>query len=1050
MARYWVLMVQGAEEENRGSSPADPVLVMQAMGRRIGYIPAAARLADPTREMPLLIFLSESGLMLAEVADRVNDMLRQRGQAVVMVSEGLKTGDIGESRDSFGHVQYSSSEITVAQFLVNHLNKVGLAARGAARASIPGSRRPAGDGQSWRSALASVGVGLLLLMVLQPLWSDTLPLKGHDTLLHYYRIPALLSLWGRGVCFSRWMPDLMLGYGYPLFEFYPPLSAYILTLTYAVVGQATLAWNLVFSLALVVGGVGMFRAGRDLYGRAGGLLATAAYLLSPPLLLQTFQRGSLSNALAMAFFPLALLTILRAARTAGRRHIAWAAIALASVLVTHLAASLMLVAPLAIVGVITALSVEPGWRRSLRRLGAVGFVLLGGMALAAAVWLPALAEAHFTRYSEALTSPDLHYSHFFAPVLAWPEPALAGLANPPLTLTVGAGQFLLGCLVLALALARLVSKHPSEQPLGVAWVSVALSLTGLGAVYLATPLSSWAWRNSALLRNFQFPFRWLDVAALLLALSAGWLVKQDTTKTWWRAGLIGLGALIFAANALPYVYATRWQSAPEQPTLAQVTEAQMQRGIYGLTSWGEYLPATVPGPPAELPFPGADQGATLDQKLVRGGLPAGAILAASGGPTRAELRVSLPEATALAFYSYYFPGWTATVDGTPVAVGADDAGRLTFAVPPGEHTVSVTWGKTPARVTADAVTLLAALVLGVALLVPARSSKPSPRAIVPEKVNTLADLAVPCGVLGVLLLCKVVWFDQWNSPLVRHAHDGQIPHTITPAWGQFGQEIALAGYRLEEESTLVLYWRVRQPPEQDYAIRVSLVSLTDPLGPPAGEIVNPHPGTNATSRWEPGDLIYDRYALPVDPSQRPIGYYLNVAVIDPVTGEGLELLDAPQAGTRQSPSGRVKLAAPQRLAINLRRDGGIFAEAIEFIGARLPTQVAKGTTLDYTLFFRSLKAVAVDYQVFVHLLDAQGKVVAGNDGPPRQGFYPTSFWSPGEIIADERHWALDVPPGEYQLEVGFYQLSTGERLPLTGQDAQGQNQVLLKGVQVTP
>jgi len=118
------------------------------------------------------------------------------------------------------------------------------------------------------------------------------------------------------------------------------------------------------------------------------------------------------------------------------------------------------------------------------------------MALAAAVWLPALAETHFTRYSEAIASSDVHYSHFFGTVLAWPEPALAGVANPPLPLTVGAGQLLLGCLVLALVLTRLASKRLSGQSVGVAWVSVALSLTGLGAVYLGTPLSSWAWENS--------------------------------------------------------------------------------------------------------------------------------------------------------------------------------------------------------------------------------------------------------------------------------------------------------------------------------------------------------------------------------------------------------------------------------------------------------------------------------------------------------------------------------------------------------------------------
>ncbi|HAH88234.1 MAG TPA: 6-phosphofructokinase, partial [Armatimonadetes bacterium] len=60
VARYWASYVQNANEENMGSCPADPVLVMQAMGRKIGFIAAAARLADPKREMPLQIYLAES------------------------------------------------------------------------------------------------------------------------------------------------------------------------------------------------------------------------------------------------------------------------------------------------------------------------------------------------------------------------------------------------------------------------------------------------------------------------------------------------------------------------------------------------------------------------------------------------------------------------------------------------------------------------------------------------------------------------------------------------------------------------------------------------------------------------------------------------------------------------------------------------------------------------------------------------------------------------------------------------------------------------------
>ena len=42
-------------------------------------------------------------------------------------------------KDSFGHVQFSSSQMTVAQIVVNYLNKVGLAAKGAARGNVPGT-----------------------------------------------------------------------------------------------------------------------------------------------------------------------------------------------------------------------------------------------------------------------------------------------------------------------------------------------------------------------------------------------------------------------------------------------------------------------------------------------------------------------------------------------------------------------------------------------------------------------------------------------------------------------------------------------------------------------------------------------------------------------------------------------------------------------------------------------------------------------------------------------------------------------------------------------
>lgn len=139
VARYWMGIVQNANEENAGSSPADPVLVLQAMGRKIGYIPAAARLADPKREMPLQIYMAESGVTAEEMCDKVNDQLKKDGRCIVVVSEGFDVGDIGATKDGFGHTQFSASKTTVAQQVVTMLNSRGLPVPGAARGQVSGT-----------------------------------------------------------------------------------------------------------------------------------------------------------------------------------------------------------------------------------------------------------------------------------------------------------------------------------------------------------------------------------------------------------------------------------------------------------------------------------------------------------------------------------------------------------------------------------------------------------------------------------------------------------------------------------------------------------------------------------------------------------------------------------------------------------------------------------------------------------------------------------------------------------------------------------------------
>jgi ATP-dependent phosphofructokinase / diphosphate-dependent phosphofructokinase len=139
VARYWANIVQNANEENMGSAPADPVLVLQAMGRKIGYIPAASRLADPHREMPLQIYMAESKVTLAELTDNVNRQLSKDGRCILVISEGFDAGETGDIKDASGNTPFGTGRLSACQAVVNHLNDNGINAKGAVRGQVMGT-----------------------------------------------------------------------------------------------------------------------------------------------------------------------------------------------------------------------------------------------------------------------------------------------------------------------------------------------------------------------------------------------------------------------------------------------------------------------------------------------------------------------------------------------------------------------------------------------------------------------------------------------------------------------------------------------------------------------------------------------------------------------------------------------------------------------------------------------------------------------------------------------------------------------------------------------
>ncbi|MBN2073481.1 MAG: diphosphate--fructose-6-phosphate 1-phosphotransferase [Actinobacteria bacterium] len=136
-ARYWANLIQDMNQENMGMCVSENVCVIQAMGRKSGFITAAARLADPKREMPLQLYFAESGHNLETLTDNVNKELRRSGRCMVVVNEGFDAGSLGEVKDGFGHIEYGASRMSAAQAVINHLNSTRLAVRGHATAQVP-------------------------------------------------------------------------------------------------------------------------------------------------------------------------------------------------------------------------------------------------------------------------------------------------------------------------------------------------------------------------------------------------------------------------------------------------------------------------------------------------------------------------------------------------------------------------------------------------------------------------------------------------------------------------------------------------------------------------------------------------------------------------------------------------------------------------------------------------------------------------------------------------------------------------------------------------
>jgi 4-amino-4-deoxy-L-arabinose transferase-like glycosyltransferase len=261
-----------------------------------------------------------------------------------------------------------------------------------------------------------------------------------------------------------------------------------------------------------------------------------------------------------------------------------------------------------------------------------------------------------------------------------------------------------------------------------------------------------------------------------------------------------------------------------------------------------------------------------------------------------------------------------------------------------------------------------------------------------------------------------------------------MPDTAQPVDLMFQGGVWLAGYEpiaqdLEpgEELGLTLYWHAPTAPNRRYWVWVQL-GPRDPVARVAEEVIWLGGTLYPSDLWQAGDTVRQVYGLSI-PGWAPAPglYWLRVGLTDE-TGKRVPLADR---SSEMVVLGPWRMRATELLATPTYAADFLLGTTIRLLGYDLEErQQADVTTLQLTLYWQAEQTLPNDYTVYVHLVDAEGRLLGQHDGPPRDGTYPTSWWLPGQVVVDRHIIPVDEPcAGSARLRVGMYDPATLERLP---------------------
>jgi hypothetical protein len=177
------------------------------------------------------------------------------------------------------------------------------------------------------------------------------------------------------------------------------------------------------------------------------------------------------------------------------------------------------------------------------------------------------------------------------------------------------------------------------------------------------------------------------------------------------------------------------------------------------------------------------------------------------------------------------------------------------------------------------------------------------------------------------------------------------------------------------------------------------------------------------------------------PAGMPAGRYaLRLSLAHPDDGRLVGLLEPAGPGGELT-LGEIDVQAPatppplSALPMEHRRETTL-GDVARLLGySATPGPLLPGNDLMVNLFWQALPgAASSNLSAFVQLLDRQGQVAAGWEGPPVP-WRPTEDWQPGELLRSQHTLRLPAAllAGRYSLVAGLFDPATGERLPAAWQ-----------------